>query len=614
MADDHNSTETVFEKLGTVKEVPPDGNCMLYALQACIWADQDNPQEHTEAELIRSGKSLRLALGQQSTEFFKKEEFNEYREDLELAHEDGVNSPIFNTFEEYKKYICTDQHYLTYFELKLFADNKQRPVEVYDYMPVLQDFQCRLKYSPESSSSSTTPLRLLHVCYSPEKSLKDYVLFPEIDVKNHFVPIIKFTRVEKEKSNSKVVLQIHDWLEDRMKPIMRLLNDEKGDYIWKKKKKVSPNVQSDLKSMLQLIEKEERNLRQLELQGASQEDIQHKKENIGVHFKAIWNMLTAVASITEVPLDTSNKPEVVIPIHKQSEDDDSLPTKGTYDDYRDVNKIDEKPVCAYLLTNLTARFKDILSPENYRVADSSSARLHKEVNEVAYEDFYNRIALLDYNHVGPEIQKFVWGHCEDINHNFWAYYESLGKTEDQINDLFEGNEAIGERLYHQRRRIETYFTNMLMNAWVDCKMAEFMNGTANTAETHLKHFVIYETEIQNAFKAMSHGLTYNVPKRIRFWDPIEDRLHYIAAFIHCMNSFEETEPTNDDDWLKKYMNMQDPNKRKSKLQHTYEIVRREEDGNYDILGKQAQAVNPYFIALSSEYYTQFPSAQLKSDT
>ena len=76
-------------------------------------------------------------------------------------------------------------------------------------------------------------------------------------------------------------------------------------------------------------------------------EIQHKKENIGVHFKAIWNMLTAVASITGVPLDTSNKPEVVIPTHKQSEDDDSLPTKGTYDDYRDVNKIDEKPVHMY---------------------------------------------------------------------------------------------------------------------------------------------------------------------------------------------------------------------------------------------------------------------------
>ena len=58
------------------------------------------------------------------------------------------------------------------FELQLFADNKQRPVEVYWYMPSLQDFQCMLK---------------------------------------------------------------------------------------------------------------------------SQEDIQHKQENIGVHFKAIWNMLTAVA-------------------------------------------------------------------------------------------------------------------------------------------------------------------------------------------------------------------------------------------------------------------------------------------------------------------------------
>ena len=84
------------------------------------------------------------------------------------------------------------------FELQLFADNKQRPVEVYWYMPSLQDFQCMLK---------------------------------------------------------------------------------------------------------------------------SQEDIQHKQENIGVHFKAIWNMLTAVASITGVPLDTSNKPEVVIPTHKQSEDE-----------------------------------------------------------------------------------------------------------------------------------------------------------------------------------------------------------------------------------------------------------------------------------------------------
>ena len=88
------------------------------------------------------------------------------------------------------------------FELQLFADNKQRPVEVYWYMPSLQDFQCMLK---------------------------------------------------------------------------------------------------------------------------SQEDIQHKQENIGVHFKAIWNMLTAVASITGVPLDTSNKPEVVIPTHKQSEDEALTP-------------------------------------------------------------------------------------------------------------------------------------------------------------------------------------------------------------------------------------------------------------------------------------------------
>ena len=233
------------------------------------------------------------------------------------------------------------------FELQLFADNKQRPVEVYWYMPSLQDFQCMLKYHPELSEPSQTPLRLLHVCYSPEKSLEEYVLIPEMDINNHFVPIIKFTRVEKEESNSKVVLEIHDWLEDRMIPIMRLLNDDKGDYIWKKKNQVSPHTKSDLKSRLETIEKEERNLRQLELEGASQEDIQHKQENIGVHFKAIWNMLTAVASITGVPLDTSNKPEVVIPTHKQSEDDDSLPTKGTYDDYRDVNKIDEKPVHMY---------------------------------------------------------------------------------------------------------------------------------------------------------------------------------------------------------------------------------------------------------------------------
>ena len=201
--------------------------------------------------------------------------------------------------------------------------------------------------SSRISEPSQTPLRLLHVCYSPEKSLEEYVLIPEMDINNHFVPIIKFTRVEKEESNSKVVLEIHDGLEDRMIPIMRLLNDDKGDYIWKKKNQVSPHTKSDLKSRLETIEKEERNLRQLELEGASQEDIQHKQENIGVHFKAIWNMLTAVASITEVPLDTSNKPEVVIPTHKQSKDDDSLPTKGTYDDYRDVNKIDEKPVHMY---------------------------------------------------------------------------------------------------------------------------------------------------------------------------------------------------------------------------------------------------------------------------
>ena len=110
-----------------------------------------------------------------------------------------------------------------------------------------------------------------------------------------------------------------------MIPIMRLLNDDKGDYIWKKKNQVSPHTKSDLKSRLETIEKEERNLRQLELEGASQEYIQHKQENIGVHFKAIWNMLTAVASITGVPLDTSNKPEVVIPTHKQSEDEALTP-------------------------------------------------------------------------------------------------------------------------------------------------------------------------------------------------------------------------------------------------------------------------------------------------
>ena len=65
--------------------------------------------------------------------------------------------------------------------------------------------------------------------------------------------------------------------------------------------------------------------------------------------------MTAVASITGVPLDTSNKPEVVIPTHKQSEDDDSLPTKGTYDDYRDVNKIDEKPVHGSAITDHSTR-------------------------------------------------------------------------------------------------------------------------------------------------------------------------------------------------------------------------------------------------------------------
>ena len=268
------------------------------------------------------------------------------------------------------------------FELQLFADNKQRPVEVYWYMPSLQDFQCMLKYHPELSEPSQTPLRLLHVCYSPEKSLEEYVLIPEMDINNHFVPIIKFTRVEKEESNSKVVLEIHDWLEDRMIPIMRLLNDDKGDYIWKKKNQVSPHTKSDLKSRLETIEKEERNLRQLELEGASQEDIQHKQENIGVHFKAIWNMLTAVASITGVPLDTSNKPEVVIPTHKQSEDDDSLPTKGTYDDYRDVNKIDEKPVHGSAITDHSTRMSVQLLIIARAITDHSTQFMHEDVSAI----------------------------------------------------------------------------------------------------------------------------------------------------------------------------------------------------------------------------------------
>ena len=159
------------------------------------------------------------------------------------------------------------------FELQLFADNKQRPVEVYWYMPSLQDFQCMLK---------------------------------------------------------------------------------------------------------------------------SQEDIQHKQENIGVHFKAIWNMLTAVASITGVPLDTSNKPEVVIPTHKQSEDDDSLPTKGTYDDYRDVNKIDEKPVHDSAITDHSTRMSVQLLIIARAITDHSTQFMHM-YDRVPHELLEDVSAITDHS-------------------------------------------------------------------------------------------------------------------------------------------------------------------------------------------------------------------------
>ena len=93
-------------------------------------------------------------------------------------------------------------------------------------------------------------------------------------------------------------------------------------------------------------------------------------------------MLTAVASITGVPLDTSNKPEVVIPTHKQSEDDDSLPTKGTYDDYRDVNKIDEKPVHGSAITDHSTRMSVQLLIIARAITDHSTQFMHEDVSAI----------------------------------------------------------------------------------------------------------------------------------------------------------------------------------------------------------------------------------------
>ena len=94
-----------------------------------------------------------------------------------------------------------------------------------------------------------------------------------------------------------------------------------------------------------------------------------------------WRV-TAVASITGVPLDTSNKPEVVIPTHKQSEDDDSLPTKGTYDDYRDVNKIDEKPVHGSAITDHSTRMSVQLLIIARAITDHSTQFMHEDVSAI----------------------------------------------------------------------------------------------------------------------------------------------------------------------------------------------------------------------------------------
>ena len=214
---------TTFHNLGTVKEVPGDGNCLLYALQACVWAAEDKPRDHTPDELIESGKEMRkrLAICINNALCGKNRyKFEQCRAELKAEHPHQT----FKSPEMYRDYIKKDGTYLTASEIIYLANILNRAIEVYYYQIDSKEFECFDRYlPPESKEQPGSDLRIVCVCYDPVRSMHEYVLQPLSSEFNHYIPITHFTKAEVITETITYDQRASKWMQgmtDKLYPIL----------------------------------------------------------------------------------------------------------------------------------------------------------------------------------------------------------------------------------------------------------------------------------------------------------------------------------------------------------------------------------------------------------
>ena len=635
--DRSRKTET-FPKLGTVKEVPGDGNCVLYALQECLWVTEDPNKPHNRNDLVTGANDLRKKLGEHITSFFKNNIdpnlFESFRVSAEASHD---NKAQFKTVQDYSTYVSKDQVWLGNLEFKFLADMLKHSIEIYYYVPNLDEFVRNQEFVPTSSTGTSSTLRLLYVAYQPGKEIHDYVIFPGYneDTKkqvhhNHYLPIINFTKKEEEQATTSVNTDISIWLTARVKLITPLLLDREAflkerdnlsikgysDEMLQKldqKFQIRQTTVANLNVMLESIQRGETRLDELTRAKASQDLIQNEQERIGITFNAILTLIKEIAKRYGTTVDMNDMPQVFTPDTDDSTKDDSItnppPPEGTYEERRDPLKLYQKPYLQFFMLNLRARFEHIIHPGNrmHNFNHNPAAYFHAESS---FQRFYHELLGLSYDTVSDKIDDFVWDHGREITRMFWFWKASQGVSSQKILHMIDGLDSEKKSIHDQRFRIHMHFCRQMMEAWVD------WNAAMNRYDK-LKQFWITDREVKEAFQAIAHGKTYKVPERIRNYNPIEDRMHYIAAFVHAMKSFVDMSGNDNQEWWVKYVNMQDPTKRGSVIDiNNIPVVRHDPDsseGRNYILGKKNRSPNQYFIQMSPEFYTHFPST-LKPDT
>lgn len=634
--DPSRKTET-FPNLGTVREVPGDGNCVLYALQECLWVAEDPNKQHNRNDLVIGANDLRKKLGEHITFFFTNNTdpnlFESFRNSAEASHD---NEAQFKTVQDYSTYVSKDQVWLGNLEFKFLADMLKHSIEIYYYVPNLDEFVRNEEFVPTSSTSTSSTLRLLYVAYQPGKEIHDYVIFPGYneDTKkqvhhNHYLPIINFTKKQEEQATTSVNREISIWLTARLKLIIPLLLDRQAylkerdnlsvkgysDEMLQKldqKFQIRQTTVANLNVMLESIQRGETRLDELRQAKASQDLIQNKQERIGITFNAILTLIKEIAKGYGTTVDMNDMPQVFTPDTDDSAKDDSItnppPPEGTYEERRDPLKIYEKPYLQFFLMSLQARFDHIINPAN-RMHNFNNPETYFHA-ESSFQRFYHEISWLPYDEANKKIDRFVWDHSQEITRMFWFWKAGNGVSHKKISRMINGSDLQHKSIHNQRFRIYMHFSRQIMQAWVNWQIGV-------KKYDNLKKFWITDKEVKEALQAIAHGKTYKVPERIRHYEPVDDRSHYIAAFIHAMKSFVEIGGSDNQEWWVKYVKMQDPNQRGSKTDiHNIPIVYHDSNParrrNY-ILGEENHSPNQYYIQMSPEFYTHFASDQLKLD-